>query len=249
MLSYTSDSSSQKAAVLAAEIEQRFSVKAEPVQADISSEDGPSLLVETAKKAFAPSDNDRFQIDIIINNAAVVEMATIGNISAEQFQSQVNLNVRGPIFLIQAAMPYLPTDRSGRVVGVSSISSNIGFWGQTVYGATKAALEAMSRVWARELSENATFNTVSAGAIDTGMYGELSDDWLERLTLFSKLTPLSRVREGIDSDRVRQHAAGFGGRAGYPEEIAGVIGMLCLPEAGWTTGSIVCANGGCVFIK
>ena len=69
----------------------------------------------------------------------------------------------GPLLLTQAAVPYLPTDRSGRIINVSSVSSRLGIAGQSVYGGTKAALEAMTRSWSRELADRATVNAVNPG--------------------------------------------------------------------------------------
>jgi NAD(P)-dependent dehydrogenase (short-subunit alcohol dehydrogenase family) len=73
---------------------------------------------------------------------------------------------------MKAAMPYLPTDRSGRIVNVSSVSSTMGFVGQSVYGGTKAALDSMTRTWARELAERATVNSVNPGPVATDMVSE-----------------------------------------------------------------------------
>lgn len=245
MVNYTSDSSTERASALATELKEAYSVEAIPAQADLSSVHGPAKLVSIAKDHYSGS----FQIDIIVNNAGIVLPSPIGNITVDEFQDQYNINVRGPMLLVQAALPYLPTDRSGRIVNVSSIGSSIGFWYQTVYGGTKAAIEAMTRTWARELAERATVNSVNPGGMDTGMYDSLPEDMLQKLAPFNKLTPLAAVREGLDAERVHKLAADTGGRSAYPEEVAGVVGMLCLPEAGWTTGSVVCANGGTVFSR
>lgn len=252
MINYTSESSAERASALAIELKQAYSVNAIPAQADLSSADGPAKLVSITKNDFISNSgktgSSSFQIDIIVNNAGIVLPSAIGSVTVDEFQDQYNLNVRGPMLLVQAALPYLPTDRSGRIVNVSSIGSSIGFWYQTVYGGTKAAIESMTRTWARELAERATVNAVNPGGIDTGMYDSLPEDMLQKLAPFNKLTPLAAVRE-VDDERVRKVAADTGGRSAYPAEVAGVVGMLCLPEAGWTTGSVVCANGGTVFSR
>lgn len=67
-------------------------------------------------------------------------------------------------------MPYLPNDRSGRIVNMSSVSSSMGFASQSVYGGTKAALEAMTRTWARELAERATVNAVNPGPVKVSSF-------------------------------------------------------------------------------
>lgn len=108
---------------------------------------GPAHLVTSAKNHFAHPKSGKFQIDIIINNAAISENMPIEEVTPESFTQQYTINVLGPILLLQAALPYLPTDRSGRIVNLSSVSSSLGFHGQTIYGGTKAAIEAMTRTW------------------------------------------------------------------------------------------------------
>lgn len=84
------------------------------------------------------------------------------------YNSHFECNVRGPIFLTQAALDYLP--RGGRIVFVSSAAARLGVAGHTVYGPTKAANEALARVWAKELghSHGITVNCVNPGPVATG---------------------------------------------------------------------------------
>jgi NAD(P)-dependent dehydrogenase (short-subunit alcohol dehydrogenase family) len=110
-----------------------------------------------------------FQIDIIVHNAGVSINLPIEECDAKDFAFQYNVNVRGPLLLMKEALPYLPHDRSGRIVNISSVSASLGFIGQSVYGGTKAALEAMTRTWARELAERATVNAVNPGPVATEM--------------------------------------------------------------------------------
>ena len=77
----------------------------------------------------------------------------VEEVTVETFNLQYSVNVLGPILLLKAALPYLPTDRSGRIVNLSSVSSSEGFIGQTVYGGTKAAVESMTRTWYKENCE------------------------------------------------------------------------------------------------
>lgn len=217
------------------------------MQADMGSEAGPSHVVLVAKNHFQHPKTQKFQLDIIINNAGISGNMNIEETDIKKFANQYNVNVRGPLLLMKAAIPYLPHDRSGRVVNLSSVSSSLGFVGQSVYGGTKAALEAMTRSWARELSERATVNAVNPGPVGTDMYWSNGPDFFERINPFLKSTPLAAAREGIDSEKVYESSKASGGRPAYNEEIAGVVAMLCLPEAGWSTGSVVCANGGMKF--
>ena len=162
-MDYVSRSSAQRAEKLASAIELKHGVKAITVQADMGSEDGPASIVAAAKQRFNRPGSGTFQLDIIINNAGVGDRTLMGNIEAEKFNWLYHINVRGPLLLVQAAKPYLPNDRSGRIVNISSVASSLGLAGHTLYGASKAALEGMTRTWSRELAERATVNAVNPG--------------------------------------------------------------------------------------
>jgi L-xylulose reductase len=169
ILNYTSPSSDKRTADLAAHLRSEYGVKTHVVRADLGSEDGPALLIREVKEWAAKSMGGNFQIDIIVHNAGVSINLPIEECDAKDFAFQYNVNVRGPLLLMKEALPYLPHDRSGRIVNISSVSASLGFIGQSVYGGTKAALEAMTRTWARELAERATVNAVNPGPVATEM--------------------------------------------------------------------------------
>ena len=191
----------------------------------------------------------KFQIDIIINNAGVSKNMPLEEVTSESFTFQFAVNVLGPILLLQAALPFLPKDRSGRIVNVSSVSSSLGFHGQTVYGGTKAALESMTRTWSRELAERATVNAVNPGPVATDMYNSTGFEFQQQMKPFMQNAPLQRVREGIDDERFVREADSAGGRPAYDHEIAGVVAMLCSEDASWSTGNVVGCNGGLKFVS
>jgi len=244
ILNYTSESSTKKAEVLAEELEKAHGIKAFIVRADMGDRAGPASIVEAAKKHFSHPETGHFQVDIVINNAGVADDRLLPDVDFETFTRMYSINVLGPILLMQAVLPYLPTDRSGRVVNVSSVSSSCGFIGQTIYGGTKAALEAMTRTWARELSERATVNSINPGPVATDMYGNAVEEFLEYVKPFILHAPLQRARKGIDDEAVVQYAERYGGRSAYAFEIAGIVAMLCTTDSAWCTGSVICANGG-----
>ncbi|KAF6839414.1 3-oxoacyl-(acyl-carrier-protein) reductase [Colletotrichum plurivorum] len=245
VLGYTSASSKGPADQLAAELQSKHNIQVLPVQADMGSTDGPRSLVETAKSHF--QKDGRFQVDVLINNAGVAHNNLLPDITLDQFDLSYRVNVRGPLLLVQALQPYLPQDRSGRIVNMSSVSSSTGFPEQSVYGGTKAALEAMTRTWARELSENATVNAVNPGPVLTEMYAGNTPEFKRFIKGFIEHAPLMRARKGVDSDELVAEAEEAGGRPAYVGEIAGIVGMLVSEEAGWCTGQVVCANGGMLF--
>ena len=87
----------------------------------MASLEGPSKLLTETTNAFGNT------VDIIVNNAGAAVLLTLEDSTASQFDYHYYLNVRGPMLLVQAALPHLPRDGSGRVVNISSISSTIGF--------------------------------------------------------------------------------------------------------------------------
>jgi NAD(P)-dependent dehydrogenase (short-subunit alcohol dehydrogenase family) len=248
VLNYTSSSSTEPAAALAAQLSSAHNIRAVPVQADVGTTTGPAALIAAARERFTDPATGRFQIDIIINNAGIARNALLPAVTVEDFEATYRVNVLGPLLLVQAAQPFLPTDRSGRIVNISSVSSSTGFVTQSVYGGTKAALEAMTRTWARELAENATVNAVNPGPVEGPMYASNTPEFLEGIHGWVLHTPLMRAREGVDSAEVVKEAQKSGGRPAYTAEVAGIVGMLCGPEAGWCTGQVVCANGGMVML-
>ncbi|KAF2642306.1 NAD(P)-binding protein [Massarina eburnea CBS 473.64] len=247
VLNYTSDSSTKITEDLSAELQSQYGVQAVIVQASMGSVNGPAHVVEVAKNHFTHPKTGKFQLDIIINNAGVAGNKLIQDVDVDDFARQYNINVRGPLLLVQAALPYLPTDRSGRIVNLSSVSSSLGYKTQSVYGGTKAALEAMTRTWSRELAERATVNAINPGPVATDMYINTDEDFVAQNKPHIENTPLAAPRKGVDREEFYEPSLKAGGRPAYSEEIAGVTAMLCLPEAGWTTGSVICANGGMRF--
>lgn len=183
-------------------------------------------------------------IDILVNNAGVSKNQVIEEVTIEEYERQYRINVLGPLLLMQAALPYLPTDRSGRIVNLSSVSSSEGFKGQSIYGGTKAALEAMTRTWARELAERATVNAINPGPVKTDMWAGTTPQFKANLRPFIQHTPGSQIRPSVDDEDLVLDAENAGGRPAYVQEIAGIVGMLCTPDSLWCTGQVVCANGG-----
>jgi len=249
IMNYTSDKSSESIQAFATDLENEFSVRTFVVQADMGSERGPAYIIDMAKNKFQHPRSGRFQVDILVQNAGVSGNAPVDKITLDDFAQQYNVNVRGPLLLLQAALPYLPHDRSGRIVNVSSVSSSLGLQAQTVYGGTKAALEAMTRTWARELADRCTVNAVNPGPVDTDMYGNTEDWFRDHLANFIRHAPLMAAREGVDSQEKVENAKTSGGRPAYPYEVAGIVAMLCTGDAGWCTGSVVCANGGMTMLQ
>ncbi|KAK5660094.1 hypothetical protein OQA88_13563 [Cercophora sp. LCS_1] len=247
VIGYTSSSSTEAANELASRLSSTHNIRVVPIQAELSDSSGPEQLIDQAKQAFAP-DGSKFQIDIIVNNAGIARNAPIQEIKPTDFNATYTVNVLAPLLLIQSSLPYLPQSSTrlptGRIINISSVSSSTGFVGQSIYGGTKAALEAMTRTWARELAHSCTVNAINPGPVEGPMYASNSPEFLEGIKGWIAHTPLMKPREGVDSPEVVES----GERLAQTKEIAGVVGMLCGDDAGYVTGQVVCANGGMVLL-
>ncbi|TFB07756.1 L-xylo-3-hexulose reductase [Trichoderma ghanense] len=263
LITFTSDSSRDLTRQLVDELSSQHGVHVQSVQTDLAQASAAApIIVEAARSLFSsysPADSSKFQVDILINNAGVSSNQFLndpekGPIDEAEFTRVYAINVLAPLLLTQAVAPHLPTDRSGRIVNVSSVSASIGYLGQSVYAGSKGALEVMTRTWARELGERATVNSVNPGPAWGDMYAEAGPTFWKRNQPYVDAAPLmaydgeSEVlrRAGDEADKfdklVREQMGGR--RPGFVDEIAGTVDMLCSEESGWTTGSVVCANGG-----
>ncbi|KAK6396764.1 hypothetical protein LTR65_008662 [Meristemomyces frigidus] len=182
IINYTSDSSAEKTQKFAEQLQTNYGVRCLPVQADMGSENGPAHIVNTALNYFARPKTRKLQIDVVINNAGVASKTPLEDSECQEFARLYNVNVRGPLLLMKAVMPYLPYDRSGRVVNVSSVSSSLGFHEDGMYGGTKAALEAMTRT-----------------------YAGTSQEFQQKMSHWTRNTPLAAIRPDVD----RQDLAGM----------------------------------------
>ncbi|KAK7419303.1 hypothetical protein QQX98_003455 [Neonectria punicea] len=243
LVNYMTESSDGKAAALCKELEENHSVKAVPCREDISHIEGCNRVISACQDNFG---GDKVEISIIVHNAAVLSLGPVESVKQDEFDRIYRVNVLGPILLTGVCKPYLPADRSGRIIMMSSINPKVGTPETTLYAGTKASMEAMARVWARELAENCTVNSINPGPVMTAMYMTAPDETKQQLSLWNPLTPLVAVRDS-DTPEVQELGRKFGGRAAYPEEIADLVGMICSPESGWMTGSLVSANGGLSF--
>jgi NAD(P)-dependent dehydrogenase (short-subunit alcohol dehydrogenase family) len=260
LLVYTSDSSTAPTQALCEELTSAHSIRCVSVQADLSDPTRSApYIASSARNHFSHPVTGKFQIDFLINNAGIAGNKLLndpdeGPIEETQFDRIYKVNVLAPLLLTQACAPNLPTDRSGRIVNVSSVSSSIGYEGQSIYAGSKAALEAMTRTWSRELADRCTVNAVNPGPVWGDMYANAGAKFWKINQPYVDIAPLAKYdgeeevkrMAGKDAEEFDKTVIeGMGGRRpGFTEEIAGVIGMLCSEESAWTTGSVISANGG-----
>ncbi|KAH8548441.1 hypothetical protein BGW37DRAFT_507138 [Umbelopsis sp. PMI_123] len=207
-------SSAEKANAVVSSIKEK-SGQAVAVKADIGSEEGPKHLIDETVKAFG-------HVDIIVNNGGLWIVEPLGSISTQSFESSFNVNVRGALLLVQAAIPHLRDN--GRIINISSIASRAGYPGMSVYAGTKGAIESMSRAWAIELgpTKNITSNCVNCGPIMTDMIADV----VEGVKPMTTNAPLPRIAETSD--------------------ITDIIDFLAGPKSHWITGDVISASGGIV---
>ncbi|QND15764.1 glucose 1-dehydrogenase [Rhizobium leguminosarum] len=187
--------------------------KALAIQADSADPAAVKRSVDEAAQALGG-------LDILVNNAAIALYGAIADVSVEQIDALLDVNVRSPLLASQAAIPYLQA--GGRVITIGSVGAEriVGDTG-TVYFMTKSALHSFTRGLARELgSRDITVNLVQPGSTDTDMNpadGDFAD--FQRA-----LIPL--------------------GRYGEPEDVAAAVAFLASPAARHITGTILTVDGG-----
>jgi 3-oxoacyl-[acyl-carrier protein] reductase len=159
-------------------------------------------------------------LDILINNSGIIRDRTMKKMSIEEFESIIRVNLTGTFIVIQKAMAILR--ENGRVVNLSSVSGQMGLFGQANYSSSKAAIIALTKVSARELArQKITVNAIAPGFIDVGMSKGMPD---EVTANFIKQIPL--------------------GRLGDVQEIVNAALFLASPMASYVTGHVLNVNGG-----
>lgn len=182
--------------------------------ADVSSGTAVRSMIHDVEARLGP-------IDILVNNAGAAAVRSLDDITEEDFDRAIAVNLRSAFLCIQAVLPGMRTRQWGRIINVSSIGARIGAGSVSVaYGAAKAGLEGLTRAYALRLArEGVTVNAVAPGLVDTDMGRPLLE---------------AGVAERIPV-----------GRAGTGEEIAQAV--LLLVRNAYLTGQTIGVNGGSLF--
>ncbi|WP_371765007.1 SDR family oxidoreductase [Massilia sp.] len=177
--------------------------------------------VDDVKAMFAAIEEQFGRVDILVNNAGILPYVTIAETTDEQFERTMGINVTGTFNTMREAATRL--NDGGRIVNFSTSVLHMAPPTYGVYVATKGAVEALTRVFAKELrGRGITCNAVAPGPVATELFLTGKSD--ELIQQIAKSAPLERL--------------------GQPDDIAGVVSFLAGPDGGWVNGQILRANGG-----
>jgi len=162
-------------------------------------------------------------IDVLVNNAGIMKLARVADSDDESLDQQIAVNLKGSFYGMREAARRLRD--GGRIVNFSTsvVGTKLETYG--IYAATKAAVEMMTAILAKELrGRNITVNAVAPGPVTTELF--LTGKSAELIERMAKMSPMERL--------------------GTPEDIASVVSFLVGPDGGWINGQVLRANGGLV---
>lgn len=204
---------------------------AERVVAEIEKAGGKAVALHGSvaresevKRLFVEANEAYGRLDILVNNAGVYQFGALEEVTEAEYRRQFDTNVLGPILATREAVARFPAE-GGSVINVSSVASTKGLPGATIYGATKGALDQITRNHAIELApRKIRVNTIAPGGVETeGTHsaGIIGTDFEKQMVAE---TPL--------------------GRLGQPDDIAGVAVFLASDASRWITGERLVVAGG-----
>ncbi len=161
-------------------------------------------------------------IDVLVNNAGITKDARLVNMTPEQFDSVIDVNLRGVFHCAQAVVDTMVERRSGVILNASSVVGIYGNFGQTNYAASKFGVIGFTKTWSRELGpKGVRVNAVAPGFIETPILASMPDKVID---MMREQVPLKRL--------------------GRPEEIANVYAFLASDEASYINGAVIEVSGG-----
>jgi 3-oxoacyl-[acyl-carrier protein] reductase len=188
--------------------------KAIALQADVANPEEVKQLFEKTKATFGT-------IDVVVHNAGIMPLASIGTDAIATFDRVINTNLRGAFIVLAEAAGHI--SEGGRIIALSSSVLAKSFPTYGPYIASKAGVEGLVHVLANELrGRKVTVNAVAPGPVGTELF--LNGKTPEQIEQLAKLAPLERL--------------------GLPEDIAKVVSFLAGPDGGWVNAQVIRANGG-----
>lgn len=185
------------------------------ISADLSSKEA---IIKMKEKL----DTLNMYPDIIINNAGISHYGMLIDVSEDDWDHVMNINIKSIYILTQLFMPRLISNKYGRIINISSVWGNSGAACEVLYSTTKGALNAFTKALAKELAPSGvTVNAVAPGVVETDMMKDFNDE--EKQALEQEI-PVGRFADAA--------------------EVASLVYYLALPESSYITGQIISPNGG-----
>ena len=193
-----------------------LNVRVISAKADVSKIEEVNNLMKIAKDNF-------HSLDIIVNNAGIAKDRSLKNMTQEEWQKVIDINLTGVFNISKAALEIL--NENGRIINISSIVGLCGNFGQTNYAASKAGVIGFTKSLAKELAKKKiTVNAIAPGFIKTEMTDKIS--FIKR-KIIERMIPLRDL--------------------GMPEDVANVVVFLASPRSGYITGEVLHVTGGLNF--
>jgi len=190
------------------------------LRADLSAPEAASDLALELRQTLFERNGDA-GLDILVNNAGVGLRALLADVTPQDFDRVLQVNLKSPFFLIQHCLPFLRDN--GRIINISSMGTRAAYPEMSVYAPAKAGLEALSLLLAAELgARGITVNAVLPGATSTDMNPRARNPEISQV--IAKTIALGRV--------------------GQPEDIADIVAFLASHQGRWITGQSIDATGG-----
>lgn len=208
------NSNEAKAAEVVAEIE-KLGRKAAAYKADTADLKAVQGMFREIQKEFG-------QLDVLVNNAGVVDDAYLLMINEDSLSRSLDINIKGYFHCAQQAALKMMSKKRGRIINISSVSSVLAVEGQGVYSATKGAVNSMTATLAKELAPRGiTVNAVAPGFIETEMMDAIPED---KKAEYIKAVPM--------------------GKFGSASDVANMVAALCSEAFDYVTGQVVVLDGG-----
>ena len=215
MISYRS--ATAEAGSVVAEIHRRGR-KSSAFQSDAASFVQSKEIVEQIVAEYA-------RLDILVNNAGITKDGLLMRMTEEDWDAVLNTNLKSAFNFSKAAIRPMMSQRSGKIINITSIAGVTGNAGQANYAASKAGMIGFTKSLAKELgSRNIQVNAVAPGFVETDMTAKLNEEQRKKL---EENIPLKRTAK--------------------PEEIAAVVCFFASPNANYITGQVLCVDGGLVM--
>jgi len=196
------------------DLSRQYQTQVVPLYFDVTDEKAAKNAVMTIKK-------QQGRLDVLVNNAGIMQDALIGMISQSLMQEIFEVNVFAVMNMIQLANKLMSRQKSGSIINISSIVGVEGNEGQLVYSASKGAVAALTKTAAKELAGgNVRVNAIAPGMIDTDMFRSIGEEKVQR--------HLEHIRLG---------------RLGTPEDVANAIVFLASDDAAYITGQVLGVDG------